>query len=141
MSDVDTATLWLIFGQIGEQWNNGQYCDMPQAQFAEAIARQVGLDPSYIGYYNAAVSEYQTLLEQCGGNQQQALQILFQQNQVPIPPSPNVSDIANYVLLEFMRWQVAFGGFRAFGYENYNGWMGGGSFLQVPPPYRALNDE
>lgn len=135
MADVDTATLWLIFLQIGTQWENSQYCDMSQSQFANVIEWQIGLDAGYATYYNEAVAEYQALVAQYGP--ERALEVLFEENQLPAPKFP---DIANYVLLEFMRWQVAFGGFRAFGYENYNGWMGGGSYLKVPPPYRALPD-
>jgi len=136
MSGVDTDTLWLIFLHIGIQWNNSQYCAMPQSQFVQAVEWQVGLNPDYADYYNATVAEYWRLVGQYGP--EQGMQALFQENQLPNPKYPN---IANFVLLEFMRWQVAFGGFRAFAYENYCGWMGGGSYLQVPPPYRALGDE
>ena len=133
MSDIDTDSLWQIFQFIGVNWGISANCDMPQTQFVEAVNWQTGRDPNYALYYNEAVAELQTLLEKYPPNQ--ALQILLQENQLPNPKLP---DVANYVLLEFMRWQVAFGGFRSFAYENYNGWMGGGSFLQVPPPYRAL---
>lgn len=135
MCQSDSDVLWLIFQQIGILWGNAGSSDMPQAQFDQVVAQQGQLNPAYEGYYTDTIALYQELLQVYGGNQQQALTQLFLQNQLPQPAQP---DVANFVLLEFMRWQVAFGGFRAFGYENYNGWMGGGSFLQVPPPYRAL---
>ena len=94
-------------------------------------------DPNYAAYYAQATLEYSALLNQFGGNTQLALQALFSENQLPNPKLPNV---ANFVLLEFMRWNVAFGGFQTFNYANYNGWMVGGSYLKVPPPYRALPD-
>lgn len=134
MEQFGNDPLWLMFGYIGQNWDNAQYCDMSENQFYLAVNWQVGRDPAYNGYYTAAIAEYNALLAQFG-NPQQALSALFQENQLPNPKLP---DVANYVLLEFMRWQVAFGGFRAFSYMNYNGWMGGGSYLNVPPPYRAL---
>ena len=134
MNEGDINTLWLFFGYIGTTWGTASYCTMPQTQFQQVIAWQVQLDQRYEGYYLEAITEYGALLEQYG-NPQAALQALFQENQLQNPKHQNV---ANYVLLEFMRWNVAFGGFRAFNYENYNGWMSGGSYLNVPPPYRAL---
>jgi hypothetical protein len=135
MADVeaaDTATLWTIFGYIGQNWGTAQTCNMPQAQFNQVIAWQVARDPAYSGYYAEAVTEYQALYAKYGPA---ALAVLYQENQLSNPKLPQV---ANFVLLEFMRWNVAFGGFRSFQYENYNGWMGGGSYLNRPPPYRAL---
>jgi hypothetical protein len=134
MIDTSINCLWLIFGYIGTNWETASFCTMPEGQFREVILWQVQRDPCYGEYYTQAVAEYQVLLQQYG-DQQLALQALFTENQLP---SPKLPDVANYVLLEFMRWNVAFGGFRAFNYENYNGWMGGGSFLSKPPPYRAL---
>jgi len=134
MEQYGSDPLWAMFGYIGLNWRNAQECDMSESQFYEAVNWQVGLDPAYNGYYAAAIGEYNYLLAKFG-DPQQALRVLFQENQLPNPKLPAV---ANHVLLEFMRWQVAFGGFRAFSYMNYNGWMGGGSYLNVPPPYRAL---
>lgn len=134
MNEDDINILWLSFLYIGTNWGTASFCTMPQSQFQQVIAWQVQRDVNYQGYYLAAIAEYNALLEQYG-NPQAALEVLFQENQLPAPKLP---DVANYVLLEFMRWNVAFGGFRAFNYENYNGWMGGGSFLNQPPPYRAL---
>lgn len=134
MSDIDADVLWLMFGYIGTTWGTAPFCDMPQSQFQQAISGQVQRDRQYAGYYRAAVAEYRALLHQYG-SRETARRALFQDNQLPKPKLP---DVASYVLLEFMRWNVAFGGFRAFNYENYNGWMGGGSFLKTPPPYRAV---
>lgn len=132
--DLDTEALWAIFDFIGTNWDNAGFCAMTQAQFVEVVNWQAQRDPQYAGYYATAVSEYQELLAQYGGDQQEALTALYAQNQAPYS-NPAVGQC---VLLEFMRWQVAFGGFKSFGYMNYTGWMGGGSFLTVPPPYRAL---
>lgn len=128
--------LWQIFGYIGTNWGTADSCKMPQTQFDQALAWQVARDSNYQGYYQQTVAEYSALLAKYGSSQQ-AIQVLLQENQLP---SPKLPDVANYVLLELMRWNAAFGGFSSFGYQNYNGWMGGGSFLNVPPPYRALPD-
>ena len=130
--EADMATLWTIFGFIGQNWGTTQTCEMPQWQFNQVIQWQIQRDASYAGYYAQAVAEYKDLYARYG---QDAAAYLYRENQ---QPSPKLPDVANYVLLEFMRWNVAFGGFRTFKYENYNGWMGGGSYLKKPPPYRAL---
>lgn len=135
MNNPDVATLWLIFGHIGKTWQNEQYCDMSLSQFRQAVSQQVRLKPAYLDYYSLAAAQYQLLCEESGGDQEVALKRLFAENTLPSPKFP---PIAQFVLLEFMRWQVAFGAFRAFDYQNYSGWMGGGSFLQMPPPYRAI---
>lgn len=134
MREVDLNILWLMFGYIGTNWGTASSCTLSQSQFEQVIAQQVQRDQQYQGYYLSAIDAYVALLEQYG-DPQAALKALFTENQLPTPRLP---EVANYVLLEFMRWNVAFGGFRAFNYENYIGWMGGDSFLSKPPPYRAL---
>jgi len=131
--------LWAIFQYIGVAWGNAGQCDMPEDQFQSVIDWQVGLDPCYGVYYAAAVAEYSRLF-QVTGSEPAALARLFAENATDPPKLP---DVQKYVLAELMKWQVAFGGFRAFGppYVNYSGWMGNGTFNQSPPPYRALPDE
>lgn len=133
MTQVDAATLWQIFQFVGLNWGTTKACDMTQAQFTDVINWQVQRDPAYATYYAAAVAEYQRL--ETMFPPAEAMSVLYAENQLP---NPSVPDVATYVLLEFMRWNVAFGGFQVFNYANYAGWMGGGSFLTVPPPYRAL---
>lgn len=135
MTDEEFDTLWAMFGYIGSNWNTSHTCNMPRPQFQQAVLWQTQRDPAYNGYYMQAIAEYQRLFREYGP--EAAMTILFRENTLLNPKLP---DVANYVLLQFMRWNVAFGGFRTFGYENYNGWMGGGSFLNQPPPYRALPD-
>ena len=135
MMNPDVATLWAIFGHIGSKWQNADYCDMSLEQFSHAITQQVELKPVYLGHYNFTTAHFKTLCEEEGGNQELAMDRLFTENRLP---SPRYPQIAQFVLVEFMRWQVAFGGFRAFDYQNYSGWIGGGSFLKMPPPYRAI---
>ncbi|TLP55504.1 hypothetical protein FEE96_22570 [Parasedimentitalea maritima] len=130
--------LWLVFQHIGQQWGNAAEADMPEVQFNQVIDWQVELDPNYALYYAETISEYTKLLQQTGSSDA-ALKILFAENQKDAPKLPNV---ANFVLKEFMIWQVAFGGFRAFGppYQNYTGWMGGGNFNDIPTPYRTAKN-
>ncbi|KWC36269.1 hypothetical protein WL51_19330 [Burkholderia ubonensis] len=137
MNDDQINVLWAVFGYIGENWGTASTCTMPQAQFQQVLQWQIQRDPAYKNDYLATVTEYQLLLRQYG-SPAAALARLFAENELPDPKLP---DVANHVLLEFMRWNVAFGGFKTFGYENYNGWMGGGSYLTQPPPYRALPGE
>ena len=133
MDSEATQILWDIFAFIRSNWNSSD--DMSQDQFNLMIKYKVGLNGNYLQYYTAAIDEYNKLFNQTG-NKQKALTLLYREN---ILPKPALPDVANYVLGEFMTMHVAFGGFKAVGYENYRGWMGGGSFEQVPPPYREYN--
>lgn len=135
MEQDQINVLWSLFGFIGQKWGTAADCQMPQQQFQQALQWQMQRAPAYLGYYRQTIAEYQALLQQYH-TPTFALAALINQNPYS---SSNPSPVANYVLLEFMRWNIAFGGFKTFGYMNYNGWMGGGSFLNKPPPYRALN--
>lgn len=133
-SRLDVDTLWIIFEFIGDNWGNAHLSKMSKTQFSRVLIWQVELNSAYDNYYREAVSRFQELLLENGGDKHQALKVLYSENQLPNA----ASNIGQFVLLEFMRWQLAFGGFRLYGYENYVGWMEGGSYLNSPPPYRAL---
>ncbi len=139
-TEVEFQTvLWQIFQYIGVIWGNSAESGLEQFQFQRAVTWQVELDPNYATYYAEAVAEYTRLLQETG-SVDTAMRTLFAENQADDPKLP---DVAQYVLKEFLTWQIAYGGFRAFGppYQNYTGWMGGGSFNDVPPPYRAISNE
>ena len=131
--------LWSIFQYIGVIWGNTAQSGMEEFQFNRVIDWQVAIDPNYATYYAATVAEYTRLL-QSSGSVDVAIRTLFSENQAP---NPKVANVEQYVLKEFLIWQIAYGGFSAFGppYENYTGWMGGGNFNDVPTPYRAIANE
>lgn len=124
-------SLWVIFSYITANWKTD--CDMPQAQFNQALKWQVGLDKAYSAYYGATVTAFALQLKRHKGDVNAALKALYSDNEQPNPAEPDVAK----VLGEFMQWNAAFGGFRAFGYQNYPGWMGNGNFEKEPPPYRV----
>ena len=145
MSNFDaTQELWEIFLFIRTNWQSTD--DVNFDQFESIVNYKTSLDSDYLGYYQQAVTEYENLYQQTG-DKQMALGILYQQNQCvdaggdSTCSSAKLPEVAKYVLWEFMQMNVAFGGFRDFGYENYQGWMGGGSYEQVPPPYRTYNGD
>lgn len=131
----DLETLWIIYTYIRQRWQAED--GMSEAQLKLIVDGKIRLYPDYAGYYAAAVTEYRRLLAQTG-DRNRALDILYTENQLPNPKLP---DVATRVLGEFMTYHVAFGGFRTYGFENFPGWMGGGSYQQVPPPYRTVNGE
>ncbi|ETW97597.1 MAG: hypothetical protein ETSY1_21980 [Candidatus Entotheonella factor] len=128
---MQSEVLWTVFGYIDSHWDVNT--EMSKTRFEQALASQVGLDPVYQLRYDETAAAYQAELEQ-HGNIEAALEALYSKNTAPKPAQPDVAQ----VLGEFMKWNVAFGGFRSFGYMNYPGWTGNGSFLNDPPPYRAL---
>ena len=133
MNTETTQILWDIFMFIRKNWSSSD--DMNQDQFNRVLKYKVEINSAYNDYYQAAVNEYNMLLDQTGAKEK-ALLLLFQNN---VFPNPKLPDVANFVLSQFMIMHVAFGGFKTLGYENYRGWMGGGSFELKPPPYRVYN--
>ena len=130
---MHSETLWTIFGYIDRHWCTET--TMSKAQFGRALDSQVTLDSCYQQLYDETADACQKELDQQHGNIEAALEALYAKNTQPNPAEPNVAK----VLGEFMNWNVALGGFRSFGYENYPGWGRNGSFLQQPPPYRTVS--
>ena len=126
------SELWTIFAYVATRWQAPS--DMTKDQLELAVNGQTQLEPNYAGWVSETLARYRALLESTG-SEDAALAALYAGNQQPEPESQGIAT----VLANFMSWSVAFGGFRSFGYENYPGWMGGGSFEQRPPPYRALS--
>ncbi|QQO55799.1 MAG: hypothetical protein N838_23060 [Thiohalocapsa sp. PB-PSB1] len=132
---MDTNTLYKIFTFIRSQWGTSD--GVSEDQFELIVGYKANSDPAYAFYYTVAVATYEALLKKLG-NEEAALTALYQENQQPDPAN---QDIAQYVLGEFLTMNIAFGGFSLFGYENFRGWMGGGSFEDTPPPYRTATGE
>jgi hypothetical protein len=132
MYEPKTQELWEIFSFISKKWQSQDGVSLDQ--FELIINYKVTLNSVYTTYYQNTVLEFQKLLNQFG-NKEKALVQLFRENQMPTPKLP---DVAKYVLNEFMTMHVAFGGFKVLGYQNYRGWMGGGTYQQTPPPYRVV---
>ncbi len=134
LDDEEMQDIWTIFSFIGQQWDNGNVCILNTEQkFKPIIDQKTSQVPSYLTEYRNAIQQFRTLQNEYG--EQEALQILFLE-------TPSSSSIRIYVLHEFLKLQIANGGFRGFNssYLNYLGWMKGGIFSDPEhPAYRGLD--
>ena len=134
MESPELDRLWEIYTYIRKHWQAED--GMSTAQLKLIVDGKIAIDPAYAGYYDSAVAEYEALTAQ-HGSRDKALAALYSENETPNPKLP---EVAQYVLGEFMTFHVAFGGFKAYGFENFPGWMGAGPYTQTPPPYRAAEE-
>ena len=121
--------LWLVFGHIGERWQDAAFNEVTRMEFDRVLDVKTSRTPSYLAEYVSALNLLGALASRTG-DIGSAVEELFdgagggglRQQHAHV-----------YVVSEFIMLQVAFGGFRKWGYVNYRGYAGG-SFSN---PYRV----
>ena len=129
LRDEQKDALWSVFDHIGERWRNAAFNEVARTEFDHILDLKTSRTPSYLAEYVSAVN----LLGASAawmGNAGSAVGALF--DDVGVDGSPQ-RHAHTYIVSEFIRLQVAFGGFRKWGYVNYPGYAGG-SFRN---PYRV----
>ncbi len=124
----EVRDLWSLFAFIGATWDNGELSTIASRQDLERILDlKTGAAPSYLTEYREGVRTFRGLRSQHG--EREALRrILFE--------TPDTR-LRQFVVLEFLRLQVASGGFARFGgYRNYPGFQGGPFDDPSDLPYR-----
>jgi hypothetical protein len=127
----EVRDLWKIFEHIGTTWDNEDLTTIDSRQDLERILDlKTEIVPSYLTEYREAVRIFRNLRAQFG--EQEALRrILFEE--------PDAR-LRQYVVVEFLRLQVAAGGFLRFGgYRNYPGFPGGPFNDPSHLPYRPIS--
>jgi hypothetical protein len=123
--------LWSLFDYIGSAWGSAGFCTIAsEGALRPILDQKTGLSPSYLTEYRRAVKTFRQLQDQFG--QEEALRRFFFVVDDPF--------LRRYVVLELLTLQVAFGGFRRFGYKNYAGFMGGSFDDREHLPYRTISD-
>jgi len=127
----EVRDLWSLFEYIGSAWDGAGFCTISSESALRPILDQkTGLAPSYLTEYRRAVKTFRELRDQFG--QEEGLRRFFFTSDDPF--------LRRYVVLELLTLQVAFGGFRRFGYKNYAGFMGGPFDDPGHLPYRSISD-
>lgn len=121
------AALWGLFVRIAARWEMTGQVDLDEPGFREILRLRSAGAPSYLTEYREAARLLGELAPApADGAGHDGFDQLFAR---PV----GVADFAltrlgrlqSYVVGEFLELQVAFGGFRAFGYRNYRGFAGG----------------
>ncbi len=127
----EVRDLWKIFELIGSTWDNRKLTTIESRQELKRILDlKTGSAPSYLTEYREGVRIFRSLRQQFG--QPEALRrILFEE--------PDAR-LRQYVVVEFLKLQVASGGFLRFGgYRNYPGYPGGPFNDPSRLPYRPIS--
>ena len=123
--------IWQIFDHIGQVWENRDFCTIQSLdQLEPIITLKTTRVPSYLTEYRAALTIFQQLREDL--DPQRALHRLYFES--------GDEHLRRYVIEEFLRLQIAHGGFRFLPYQNATGYAGGSFDDDGHLPYRSLGD-
>jgi hypothetical protein len=130
LSENQLTQLWEIFDHIGTAWQSREFCTIQSRQQLEPILTlKTERSPSYLTEYREAAQ----LLEESRQRRdpQQALHHLyFEQSD---------EHLKRFVIAEFLRLHLAYGGFRFLPYRNALGFAGGSFNQDDTLPYRDLS--
>lgn len=127
----EVRDLWSLFAFIGTTWDNGTLSVIDSRQDLEQVLDlKTGVAPSYLTEYREAIRILRNL-RSLHGEREALRRVLFE--------TPDAR-LRQFVVLEFLRLQVATGGFARFGgYRNYPGFRGGPFDDPSDPPYRPAS--
>ena len=135
----DFQQLWSIFNWIGRKWDDKEFCLVGEKELKSTLSLKTSSIPSYFTEYCEAAKILRCLTAEL--EEQKALEQLFF---VPADTtnfySTRLGHIRQFVITEFIRYQVSQGAFRKFGYMNYRGYAGGPYSDPARLPYRGLHD-
>ena len=127
--------LWALFVAIGDHWRLGDDPAPYRSRLASFMDNRVALNPLYRGYYDSAAATIADLITANGATR--AFEILFatKVSGGAVPTAP-LEIAKRFVANEFITMRLAFGGFKAFGARNFNGYFGGTND-PADTPYRV----
>ncbi len=120
--------LWAMFQYIGQAWETAAFCRLDRAGLDGIVDLKTGAAPSYLAEYRAALARFAVLKQD--GEEALALRRLFFEE--------TDARLRQLVLAELIELHLAYGGFRALGYRNYRGYMGGSFSDPKRAPYRVV---
>jgi hypothetical protein len=137
------ASMWELFVQIGVFWKNMDDPEPYRSQLWTFMENRIGLQPAYHDYYVLARHVMDGLIAERG--KEAAYAYLFTHPRARAGVSDTAPDTAldlvrRHVSDEFICWQLALGGFKAWGARNYCGYIGGAYIPGEPVPYRTCQE-
>ena len=128
--------MWRLFVHIGRFWNNMDDPSPYRSQLYTFMCNRISLYPIYHEYYILAKKVMDGLVAERG--EEAAYTLLFTDaSALQTPPKTPLALVRQCVSNEFVAWQLALGGFKAWGAQNYCGYIGGAYIPGQPAPYRT----
>ncbi|HEV7397629.1 MAG TPA: hypothetical protein VGN86_14055 [Pyrinomonadaceae bacterium] len=133
-------SMWQIFVHIGKFWQNMDNPEPLKSRLYTFMVNRISLRPIYKDYYVMAAGTMAALISENG--EEQAYTILFTDPEgIETPPTTPLGVTRQMVANEFIAWQLALGGFKAWSAINYCGYIGGANVPGQPAPYRTFKDQ
>jgi len=133
------ASMWRMFVQIGKFWNNMDDPAPYKTQLYTFMVNRISLDPTYHHYYILAKQVTDQLIDKLG--EDAAYAFLFTDPSATTASTSPLALTHRYVSNEFIAWQLALGGFKAWGALNYCGYIGGAYIPGQAVPYRTSENQ
>ncbi len=133
------ASMWRLFVHIGKFWSNMDQPDQYQTQLYSFMVNRISLDPMYHEYYILAKQVTDQLIERLG--EDAAYAFLFTAPDAGKASTSALALTRRHVSNEFIAWQLALGGFKAWGALNYCGYIGGAYIPGDTVPYRTSESQ
>ena len=122
LAAAEKEALWSVADGIGAIWNMKH---VPKAAFLEIVDMKTEQPPSYLAEYRHAIGSLRASRDKMPVRDFIAATIGAGSAQAADPR------IAMFVVGEFARLQLAYGGFRQFGLQRYRGFMGDRSYRRL----------
>jgi hypothetical protein len=139
LTPVELDALWELFQQIGREWQNVWNDSAGQrSSWLEFVQTRCRQRPSYLEEYRSAVKVIDALVREHGmveGYRRLLLDKSIPERLKARPAKTRLEHAKVFVVNEFIRVQIAAGGFRGFGGKkrayNYNGFVRGSRYNRV----------
>ena len=129
LSGGDGDVLWRLFGAIERRWSLSGLVKLDKSAFLEILRQKTARPPSYLTEYRDAAG----LLSSLWSRAVQPDAVFT----AVVDEATRLGRARRFVVGEFMELQIAFGGFKRFGYANYRGFVGGPLSDPSHLPYRT----
>jgi hypothetical protein len=134
-----TSGLWLLFSRIAERWQMSDFIDLNVSGFTEIVRLKCAVAPSYLTEYRETARLLAELEPGLAGDPASLDQLFTQPEGLSAFGATRLGRMQAFVIGEFLELQMAYGGFRAFGYANYRGYAGGVLGDPDHPPFRTAS--
>jgi hypothetical protein len=127
--------LWQLFVAIGSCWGNNDEPQAMRSNFQGFLDNRIRIDPGYAGEYRNAAEVIDELALELG-EEGAFVRLLTDPLANLSPPATRRARARQRVSNELVALQLSLGGFKAFGAENYLGYIGGPN-IEGRTPYRV----